>query len=640
MLCAAHEDGVTLVDGRRVALRDVAPGDADAIRRLFDGLSPRSRALRFGAARRGLTAAEAAAMAAAPGPGRGVVAVAGGEWERIVGLARYERAAGAADAELGIAVADAWHGLGVGTALVELLLSRAGEDGVDSVWALVRRDNAAMLRVLRELGCPVWERATPDGLVLRMPAGPAADAPEPAAARFARAAVASLDPLLRPASLAVVGASRDPASPGGAVAAALTDGGFPGAVHLVSRSGGTMAGRPVWPSLAAVPERVELVVAAVPAHEVPGVARQAVAHGARALVVLSSGFADAGPDGAAIEAELLHVARTGGLRLVGPNCLGVASSDPERPLNATFAAAAPSPGRIALATQSGGVAAAAIAYCAAQGVGLSSMVSLGAASDVGAADLLPWWDADPRTSVVLLYLERMGDHRLLAQVARRVTRTTPVLALSPGRGAAARRGAAHHSAAVAADDGATDALLDLAGIVRGDTLEQLLDAGRLLSSQPAPAGDRVAIVSNAAGPAILAADACEAAGLAVPVLPAALREALEEAVPGIASASNPVDLGAGARPDDLRRAGALIAASGAVDALLVAVTPLAGIDADALAAAADRLEGGAVTVVGCRPDAAGRPRGDGVPWLAFPEGAAAALGHAAAAGAAARRTEA
>jgi acyl-CoA synthetase (NDP forming)/GNAT superfamily N-acetyltransferase len=637
-----REDRLTLVDGRTVAVRATREDDAERIAELIGGLSPASRAMRFGGARGGLTPEEARAMATSGPRGFGLIALADGAAEHAVGLARIEREAAATEAELAVAVADAWQGLGLGTGLIERLLERAAAEGLDAVWAAMRPDNRAMRNVFRSLGIAARELPGPEGLVVRLPTGPDDAFEEEQAARFASSAAASLEPLFRPRGIAVVGASRNAAAPGGAALRALLASGFRGPVHAVNRAGGEIAGRRAYTSLAEVPDPVDLVVVAVPAAAVADVARQAGERGARGLVVISSGFAEAGPEGAAREAELLHVVRTGGLRMVGPNCLGIASTDPAAPFDATFGPAPPTPGRIAFASQSGGLGIGALAYCAARGLGLSAFVSLGNKADVSSNDLLSWWERDSRTRVILLYLEGFGNPRRFGRVARRVARTTPILALKAGRGSAGRRAAGSHTAALAAGEAPTDALFDLAGVVRVDTIEELLETGEVLASQPVPEGDRIGIVSNAGGPGILAADACEEYGLRVPSLPPDLRGELAARVPGLAGASNPVDLGAGAGPETVLAAGRTLAGSGAIDALLVIYTPTRGADAAGLAAAVQTLADGRLPVLGCMlggepvtaPTGAPWP----VPWIGFPESAARALAGAARAGAARSRS--
>jgi acyl-CoA synthetase (NDP forming)/GNAT superfamily N-acetyltransferase len=638
----ALEERILTADGRSVAVRATRAGDERRIGTLIAGLSQRSRALRFGAVRLELSPEEAAAIAAPPGPaGLALIALAGADGDEAVAVGRYDRGPGEAEAELSLAVADDWQGLGVGTGLIELLIDRARRDGLDALWALVLPANHRMREVFRNLGCELEERAAPGELLVRISTRVDDGLEDAAIARFAGSAAASLEPLMRPSAIAVVGASRDPDSAGGAVLRALLDRRSTVAVAAVNRNAARVAGLPAVPSLTAVAGPVDLAVVAVPAADVPGVAREAGERGVRGLVVLSSGFSESGPDGAALEADLAHVVRAAGLRLVGPNCLGVWSGAGEGGFDATFAAARPPAGPMALASQSGGLGLAAFARCARRGVGLSAFVSLGNAADVSATDLLAWWERDERTRVVLLYMEGFGDARRFARIARRVCRTTPVVALKAGRGPAGRRGGGSHTAALAADEPAADALFDLAGIVRVDTLEELLEAGELIAAQPLPAGRRVGIVSNVGGPGILAADACEGHGLSVPALSAGLTEALRSAVPAVAGASNPIDVGAGARPDDLARAAGLLAGSGEVDALIVAAAALPGRDAGLLRAAVAAVADAGVTVVGCScgEEVAAAPPQDGpaVPWLAFPESAARAVAHAARAGAAARR---
>jgi acyl-CoA synthetase (NDP forming) len=621
------------VDGRSVAVRSCRKTDADGVAAFVRELSVDSRAMRFGSARGDLSAEEARAMAAPPGPGGvGLVALVGTESEHIVALARYHREPGAPEAELAVAVADPWHGLGLGTGLIERLRDRAAAEGLDALWAFVRPDNWKMRTVFDGLGGDVRTTTAPGECRVRIALGADDALDEASAGRFAAAAATSLQPLFRPRAIAVVGASRNPRSPGGAVFSALVGSGFPGPLYAVNHAAGTVAGRATHPSLAALPEPVDLVVVATPAAGVPAIARQAATHGARALVVLSSGFSESGPAGAALETELMHIVRTSGMRMVGPNCMGIAVSGGGAPFDATFATLGPTPGRIAFAAQSGGLGIAALSYSAARGLGLSAFVSLGNKADVSSNDLLAWWDRDELTRVVLLYLEDFGNPRRFARVARRVARTTPVVALKAGRGAAGRRGAALNTAALAAGEGPTDALFDLAGVVRAQTLEELLETGELLAAQPLPAGNRVGIVSNAGGPAILAADACEAMGLVVPALSPGLRAALAGTSPAIAGTSNPVDVGAGARSEVLGAAGRAMIDSGEIDALMVLCTPLQGGDPAAVARAVEGLADGRLTVVGSllgrRPPGTGADTDWSVPWLGMPEGAACALANA------------
>jgi acyl-CoA synthetase (NDP forming)/GNAT superfamily N-acetyltransferase len=624
------EDTLLLRDGGSVAVREVKPSDPPAIQALFAGLSAESLAMRFGAMRGPLSDDEARQMAASAGPsGCGLVALADTGEERVVALARFDRVAGAHDAEFALVVDDAWHGRGMGTALLERLVDRAAADGLEGLWGSVRPGNAAMMRVLHDLGARMAESRGPEQVLVRVPV-PADEGLEAAGtARFAASAAASLSPLLRPGAIAVVGASRDPNAPGGAAFRALLASGFPGPIYPVNAAAAEVAGRPAYPTLGALPGEVDLVVVAVPAAGVIDVAKDAAECGARALVVLSSGFAETGPDGAERERDLLHVARTSGLRVLGPNCLGLAITDPLSPLDATFGPAPPPTGHIGLVTQSGGVGIGALAYCAARGLGLSTFVSIGNRADISSNDLIAWLKDDPRTRVILLYLESFGNPRRFARLARDAARHVPIVALKAGRGPAGRRAAGSHTAALAAGEAPTDALFHLAGVVRADTTEELFGLGELLAAQPLPAGPRLAIVSNVGGPAILAADACEGTELRVPAFDDALQKRLRGVASGVAGTANPVDLGPGADGAAIAAAIAAIGGAAAADAILVVCTPVRGSDVPSLVRAVQRLSDGSMPILGCvmgqRPPAPAREAAHPVPWFEFPETAVRAL---------------
>jgi acyl-CoA synthetase (NDP forming) len=407
----------------------------------------------------------------------------------------------------------------------------------------------------------------------------------------------------------------------------------------VNRSGDEVAGHPVHRSLRELPGPVDLVVVAVPAAAVPAVAHDAVAIGAGAMVVISSGFAETGPEGRALEADLLHIARTGGLRVLGPNCLGLAVTDPERPFDATFGPERPPPGRMAFASQSGGLGIGVLAFCRARGIGLSAFASLGNKADLSSNDLLGYWSHDERTRVILLYLEGFGNPRRFARLARSVARRTPIVALKGGRSPAGLRAAGSHTAALAAGEGPTDALFRLAGVVRVDTVEDLFETGQVLADQPLPRGPRVAIVSNAGGPAILAADTAADLGLEIPAFDDALVARIRAALPSVAAPGNPVDLGAGAAASAYAATIGAIAEAGAADAIIAIHTPTRG-DWHAVLRAVQAQSTGRIPIVGCllgrtAPDAEGASRP--VPWLGFPESAAKALARAVDAGRFARR---
>jgi acyl-CoA synthetase (NDP forming) len=353
------------------------------------------------------------------------------------------------------------------------------------------------------------------------------------------------------------------------------------------------------------------------------------------IVMITAGFAEVGSDGAAVERELVRLARRHGMRMVGPNCMGVINTAPGVSMNATFAPVAPLPGRVALCSQSGAIGIAALERSARLGLGLSSFVSVGNKADVSGNDLLQYWEDDAGTDVILLYLESFGNPGKFHRIASRVARRKPIIAVKSGRSQAGSRGASSHTAALASPDLAVDALFQQTGVIRVDTMEQLFDTAAVLAHQPLPAGRRVAILGNSGGPGVLAADACEAAGLRVPELGSATQDALRDCLPPAAGVRNPVDMMASADPAIYANALRILLADADVDAVIVVCTPTY----------AAPLDGVATALGGVMADAPGKPvlanlmghegipealRGErAVPCFPFPETAAHALARSA-----------
>src|SRR3990172_5914066 len=361
--------------------------------------------------------------------------------------------------------------------------------------------------------------------------------------REAVAAQAALRRFLYPNAVAVVGASRERGTIGAEILHGLVQTGFTGPVYPVNPKARAVGSIPAYASVRDIPAEVDLAVVVVPAPLVVPVAREGAAKGGRALVVISAGFAEGGAGGAAREAELLEVCRSAGMRLIGPNCMGIMNTDPAVRLNATFAPRFPPEGRIGFLSQSGALGLAVIDHAIARDLGLSSFLSVGNKADISGNDALCFWEVDERTDVILLYLESFGNARRFARITRRITRSKPIVAVKSGRSASGSRATSSHTGAlVATSDTAVDALFQHAGVIRTDTLSELFDVAALLADQPLPAGGRVAILTNAGGPAILCADACEARGLAVPALAPETQARLRAFLPAEASVGNPVDM--------------------------------------------------------------------------------------------------
>ena len=569
----SHREGtVVLRDGSTVAVRPVRPDDEADLARFFSSLSLESRVFRFFAAVANVDSSVRSMVQVDYRSRYGLVAVAGTP-PRIVGHAMYAQMA-PKRAEVAFAVADAYQGRGLGTILLGQVAEAAAAAGFDLLEAVVKPENHRMLDVLRKSGFPVHARSEPGEVHAELPALLTPAAIKQFEDRERMAAVAAVTHLLAPKSVAVIGASRQRGTIGAEVLHNIISTGFTGPVYPVNPAAWNIDGVRAFASVVDIPDPVELAVVTVPAAAVTGVARECAAKGVSALVVISAGFGEAGPEGVVLQEELLAICRESGMRLVGPNCMGVINTAKAVSLDATFAPDRPIPGRIGFLSQSGGLGLAVMARAQALGSGISSFVSVGNKADLSGNDFIQYWESDPETNLILLYLESFGNARKFARIARRVSRSKPILAVKGGRTAAGSRATSSHTGALlSASDVTVDALFQQAGVIRTDTLAELFDVALLLGSQPFPAGNRVGILTNAGGPAILCADACEANGLVVPALPDALRKELASFMAAAASTGNPVDMLAAATGDDYRRAIATLSRWDGIDALIAIFTP-------------------------------------------------------------------
>ena len=631
-----HAD-VVLRDGGSIHLRAIRADDRPRLLAHFTGLSPVSVYRRFHGVKKHLTERELTHYTELDFVRRvGLVATLldGGD-ERIIGVGRFEATtADARRAEVAFAVLDEHQGRGIGTALLEHLAVIARDHGVVEFEADVLGENNQMLDVFGASGFRV-RRALADG-VFRV-SFPTEETPEAAAAHDRRereAAARSIAAILAPSSVAIVGASRRPGSIGHALLENVIRRGFRGAIHPINPAAGELAGRRTHPTVAAVGEPVDLAVIAVPAAAVEAAVADCARAGVKGLVVISSGFAETGSEGRAVERRLRDFVRGSGMRMVGPNCLGVLNTDPAVSLNATFADSWPPPGNVAMLTQSGALGLAILDQVQALNVGISSFVSVGNKADVSGNDLISYWADDPNTRVIVLYLESFGNPRRFARLAPEVARRKPIVAVKSGRSAAGSRAASSHSAALASLDVAIDALFEQAGVIRTATLEELLDVAALLATQPPPPGPRVAVVTNAGGPGVLLADACEAHGLTLPSLAQETVEALRGLLPPQAGLGNPVDMIASATPEQFTHAIELVGRDASVDAVVAIYIPVMVSHpseiAAAIAAGAGRVprEKPVLTVFmsarGAPPALTQGPRG-ALPSYSFPENAALVL---------------
>jgi len=569
---AHREATIVLRDGSTLSVRPIRPEDEEQLARFFASLSLESRVFRFFAAVANAGASIKRMIDVDYASRYGLVALAGAQHE-IVGHAMYVLM-DARKAELALAVADPYQGKGLGTILLGQLAQAAAESGIDVLEAVVRPENHRMLEVLRQSGFPLQSRSEPGEIHAELPTRLSADAIARFEDRERLASVAAVGLVLQPRSVAVIGASRTRGSIGAELFHNLVSFGFTGGVYPVNPAATEIDGFRAYRSVLDIDAPVDLAVITVPAAAVVQVARECAAKGVRGLVVISAGFAEVGGDGLELQRRLVEVCRESGMRLVGPNCMGVINTASGINLDATFAPDRPMPGHLGFLSQSGGLGIAVMARAQALGSGVSSFVSVGNKADISGNDLIQFWESDAETAMIMLYLESFGNPRRFARVARRVSRTKPILAVKSGRTQAGSRGTSSHTGALlAASDVTVDALFAQAGVIRTDTLAELFDTVLLMGSQPLPAGNRVAILTNAGGPAILCADACEASGLVVPPLPEAARSELSQFLPAAASTANPVDMIASATAADYGRAIAVLAACDEVDAIIVIFTP-------------------------------------------------------------------
>jgi acetyl coenzyme A synthetase (ADP forming)-like protein len=625
-----------LRDGSVATVRAAGPSDRNAVRAFFRDLSPESRHRRF------LSAGEPPdnvidRLCAPMDPARNVTLLAlrsieGAE--RLLGVASYSRVNDLV-AEVAFAVDDRFGQVGIATGLLERMAALAADAGFKRFQATTLVDNAAMLRVFRDSGFTIRSKYDGASVEVELALTPSSESVAAIEHREHVATVASMRPMLEPEAVAVLGVSRNPSGLGRRIFDAIASAGYRGHLYPVNAQASEIAGVKAYRNVREIPSEVDLAVIAVPRDGVLAAVDDCAAAHVKALVVITAGFAEVGQEGRALQQQLLNRVRSYGMRMVGPNCMGLLNTT--LGLNASFSPVFPPAGRVAFSSQSGALGIAVLSLAAARGVGLSTFISVGNKADVSGNDLLQYWEDDPSTSVILLYLESFGNPRRFGRLARRIGQKKPIVVVKAGRSKAGGRAAGSHTAALAASEVAVDALLQQTGVIRADTIDEMFDVAVCLDSQPLPAGRRVAVITNAGGPGILAVDACEAAGLTVVEFSADTRKRLAEFLPDVASLGNPVDMVASAGPDEYRRSIEAALAAEEVDALIVIYTALDASRSDAILTAvrdgiaAGRRAGAAQKpVLACLMAETNRPQievgGERVPTYAFPENAARALG--------------
>ena len=625
-----------LRDGGSIHVRALRPDDRERLLEHFKGLSQQSRYYRFFGLKRSMTDAELVCLTQLDFVAHvGLVAtLRDATGEHFIGVARYIRGEDPTHAEVSFAVLDEHQGRGIGSLLLDHLSRIARASGIVELEADVLGDNNRMLEVFAKSGFKV-RRSNASGVIhVAFPTAETDLSIEASSAREWFAAAHSVAWILKPRSVAVIGATRDPQKIGGAIVANLKRFGFKGPIYAVNRIAAEVQGLRCYGSVSAVGEPIDLAVIAVPAVAVEAEIAECVRAGVHSAVVISAGFAEVSDAGRARQQRIFELVRQSGMRMVGPNCMGVLNTDPAVRLNATFAPLEPPSGNIGMYSQSGALGTAILDHARQRDLGLSSFISAGNRADVSNNDLLAYWADDPNTAVIVLYLESVGNPKKFARLAREVASKKPIVAVKSGHSAAGSRAAASHSGSLASLDVAVDALFEQAGVIRTATLEELFDISAMLSMQPVPAGARVGVVTNAGGPAILLADACEARGLTLPPLAPTTIDRLRNFLPHVGGFSNPIDMTANAGALDYERTIAAVGNDPNVDAVVAIYIPPIVMEPEAAAAGIAR---GAAAMPAHKPiltvflSTAGTPRElnrgprGAIPSYKFPENAAMAL---------------
>jgi acetate---CoA ligase (ADP-forming) len=557
-----------------VHVRPIRESDWDAMLAFFKNLTPESQYFRFFSGSQNFKPASDWAAKVDYANRFGLVATTGPD-ERIVAHAALQRnEVDQTRAEIAFVNADDFQGRGLGTILLAHLAQVAEDLGISVFEAEVLPQNHKMIEVFRQSGFQVNMELEPGVIKVEFPTSFSPAAIERFERREQSAATAAMRSFFNPRSVAVIGASRTPGSIGSAVFHNLIVEGFNGPVYPINPKADVVHSVAAYPSVLDAPGPVDLAVIVVPARLVIEVARECGRKGVKALVIISAGFSETGEHGVERQRQLMSVCRATGMRVIGPNCMGIMNTDPDVRLDASFAPSFPPRGRVGFSSQSGALGLAVIDYAHQLGLGMSTFVSVGNKADISGNDLINYWETDPDTDLILLYLESFGNPRKFSRICQRVGKKKPIVAVKSGRSSAGARATSSHTGAlIAASDVTVDALFTQAGVIRTDTLNELFDVAALLANQPPPEGRRVAIITNAGGPGILCADACDASGLVVGPLPEEVRRRLTEFLPAESSTMNPVDMIASASADDYKRAIQIVAACEEVDAVIVIFIP-------------------------------------------------------------------
>ncbi len=510
-----YKENVILKDGQGVLFRPAFPEDKELVKSFMKRVSRESLRMRFMAAISEVpeTVIEKLCKGDFRSEGCLLALVEEGEEEKVVGLGNYVGTGNGRSAEVAFLIEDDYQGKGISTLLLERLAGIAAANGYIEFEAEVLPDNQPMINVFKHSGFQnhhVWHS---DTVHIELPVGGSRATWEKAALRERIATAKSLVPLLRPKVIAVVGASRDPEAIGHLIFKNILNAGFRGTIYPVNPQADSVNGVKAYSSLSEIPDKIDLVVIAIPADAVQEVAENAVKVGAKALLVVSAGFAEAGEEGARRQKKLVELIRKHGIRLLGPSCLGIMNTNSEIRLNASLAPQLMLGGNAGFFSHSAALGLVILEYAKEKGIGFTTFVSAGNRADVSGNDLLQYWEEDPETKMAILYLETFGNPRKFVRIAREMTYKKPILCVKSARSSAGKKTAEAKTGISTGGSSVIEALFHQTGVILTDSLEELFDVALVIAHQPLPEGNRVCIIANSAGMATIFADACEANGL-------------------------------------------------------------------------------------------------------------------------------
>jgi acetyl coenzyme A synthetase (ADP forming)-like protein len=575
MYPSQDETEVLLRDGSSILLRPIRADDAESWLTFVSRLSPYTKYLRFHYMTREMDIDDAIRFCTVDynNTFAFVAEVLKEPKRQIVGAGRYYRLPRRHSAEVDFVVEDAYQKKGIGTSLLEQLANAARRSGITVFEADVLTENKQMIDVFRSYGFHISSELRAGIYHVAFPIIPTLRVEKKEEERERISTLASLRSLLRPRSVALIGASRHPGTIGYLLLQCMTQSHFSGKVYPVNPNADSLMLLKTYPSVLDIPEDVDMAVIAVPAKVVSKIADECGHKGVHTIIVISDGFKEVGPEGVFRERELRDIALGHGMRVVGPNCMGIINTDPSVQLNATFSLVYPPSGNVAFLSQSGAMGLTILEYANNLNMGISTFVSVGNRVDISSNDLLEYWEQDSATKVILLYLESFGNARKFARIARRVSVRKPIVVVKSGSTRAGSRAAASHTGAMATSDVASDVLFRHAGIIRVNMMEELFDVATLLSNQPLPHGRRLVIVTNGGGPGIIAADAAARNGLLLPELSRELVDKLKSVIKRDIKISNPLDTTAGATAEEFDSILKLLASDENSDAVLAIFIP-------------------------------------------------------------------